>query len=60
MGFSFLHIADIHLGRQFSGLSKYSCDEKVKSLYKKGVEQAFNKFINFANFTVFYLVACKK
>ena len=48
MGFSFLHIADIHLGRQFSGLSKYSCDEKVKSLYKKGVEQAFNNFINFA------------
>lgn len=48
MGFSFLHIADIHLGRPFSGLSKYSCDEKVKSLYKKGVEKAFNKFINFA------------
>ena len=48
MGFSFLHIADIHLGRQFSGLSKYSNDEKVKSLYKKGVEQAFNNFINFA------------
>ena len=59
MGFSFLHIADIHFGRPFSGLSKYSCDERVNSLYNKGVENAFNNFIDFAinNKVDFVLIA---
>lgn len=46
--FSFIHISDIHLGRPFSDLSKYSYDEKVKSLYNNAVEKAFNNFINYA------------
>lgn len=48
MKFSFIHIADIHLGRAFSNLSAYSFDESVKQIYKNAVESAFNNFINFA------------
>lgn len=47
MAFSFIHISDIHLGRPFSDLSKYSFDEKAKEIYKNAVEKAFNKFIDF-------------
>ena len=48
MFFSFIHISDIHLGRPFSDLTKYSFDEKVKSVYNNAVEKAFNNFIDFA------------
>lgn len=48
MAFSFIHIADIHLGRAFSGLSECSFDENAKNIYKNAVETAFNNFINFA------------
>lgn len=47
LAFSFIHISDIHLGRPFSDLSKYSFDEKAKNIYKNAVEKAFNKFIDF-------------
>ena len=48
MSFSFVHISDIHLGRPFSGLSKYAYDERVNSLYKVAVEKAFNNAIEYA------------
>lgn len=48
MNFSFVHIADIHLGRPFSGLSKFSCDENASKIYKKAVERAFENAIGFA------------
>ena len=48
MSFSFIHISDIHLGRPFSGLSKFAYDEKINSLYKTAVEKAFNNFIDYA------------
>ncbi len=48
MEFSFIHVADIHLGRPFSDLSKYSYDENVKKIYKTAVEKTFNKIIDFA------------
>ena len=48
MSFSFIHVSDIHLGRPFSNLTGYSSDIKVKDLYKKAVEKAFNNFIEFA------------
>lgn len=48
MAFSFIHISDIHLGRPFSDLSKYSFDDKVKNICNNAVEKSFNKFIDFA------------
>lgn len=48
MTFSFLHISDIHLGRPFSNISKYSYDNRIKELYNCAVEKAFNNCINFA------------
>ncbi len=48
MDFSFIHVSDIHLGRPFSDLSKYSYDEKVKEIYKTAVEKAFKNVIDFA------------
>ena len=48
MDFSFIHVSDIHLGRPFSGLSKYSFDEKLNELYKNAVERAFKNIVNFA------------
>ena len=48
MAFSFLHISDIHLGRPFSNISKYSYDNRIKELYNCAVEKAFNNCINFA------------
>ena len=44
-GFSFLHIADIHLGRAFSDLSVYN--DKMK-LCNNACELAFKKVINLA------------
>ncbi len=46
--FSFIHISDIHLGRPFSDLSKYSYDNKTALIYKNAVEKAFNNIIDFA------------
>lgn len=48
MEFSFIHVSDIHLGRPFSDLSKYSYDEKVKEKYKTAVAKSFNNVIDFA------------
>ena len=48
MGFSFVHISDIHLGRPFSGLSEYSFDENIQNVYKNAVKKAFNNAINSA------------
>ena len=48
MDFSFIHVSDIHLGRPFSDLSKYSYDENVKQVYKTAVEKTFKKIIDFA------------
>ncbi|MCD7879497.1 MAG: DNA repair exonuclease [Candidatus Gastranaerophilales bacterium] len=44
----FIHIADIHLGRPFSGLAGYSCDEKVLNICKNATEKSFNAAINYA------------
>ncbi len=41
MNFSFIHAADIHLGRPFSGVSDIHA-------HKNAVEKAFNNFINYA------------
>jgi DNA repair exonuclease SbcCD nuclease subunit len=46
--FSFIHTADIHLGRPFSNIKDFSNDEKIKELYKKAVEKSFNNFIEYA------------
>lgn len=46
MSFSFLHVSDIHLGRPFSNLAEYSDDIKIKELYKKAVEKAFDNCIS--------------
>ncbi len=48
MSFSFVHISDIHLGRPFSGLSKFAYDEKINNLYKTAVEKAFYNAIEYA------------
>lgn len=48
MAFSFIHISDIHLGRPFSNISKYSYDISIKNLYNDAVEKAFNNVIDFA------------
>lgn len=48
MSFSFIHISDIHLGRPFSGLSKFAYDEKINNLYKTAVEKAFYNAIEYA------------
>ena len=48
MAFSFLHISDIHLGRPFSNITKYSYDNRIKGLYDCAVEKAFNNCIDFA------------
>ncbi len=48
MGFSFIHVSDIHLGRPFSDLSKYADDIKVRNIYKNAVEKSFNKMIDYA------------
>lgn len=48
MTFSFIHTADIHLGRPFSNIKDFSNDEKIKELYKKAVEKSFNNFIEYA------------
>ena len=48
MNFSFIHAADIHLDRPFSGLSKYSYDVNNENLYKEATQKAFNKLIDFA------------
>lgn len=48
MKFSFIHIADIHLGRAFSSLSEYAFDNNAKQIYKNAVEISFNNFINYA------------
>ncbi len=48
MQISFIHVSDIHLGRPFSDLSKYSYNEKIKNLYNIAVEKAFNNFIDYA------------
>lgn len=57
--FSFLHIADIHLGRPFSDLSKYSYDEKHKSILNNAAEKTFNNIIDYAlnNKVDFVLIA---
>lgn len=48
MLFSFIHISDIHLGRPFSNLSKYSYDDKTAAIYKNAVERTFNNIIDYA------------
>lgn len=48
MDFSFVHVSDIHLGRPFSGVSKYSFDEKINELYKNAVERTFKNIVDFA------------
>ena len=48
MAFSFIHISDIHLGRPFSNITKYSYSNTVKNLYDSAVEKAFNNVIDFA------------
>ncbi len=48
MSFSFVHISDIHLGRPFSGLSKFAYDEKINNLYKTAIEKAFYNAIEYA------------
>ena len=48
MSFSFIQISDIHLGRPFSDLSKYSVDINLKHLYKNAVEKALNNAVDFA------------
>ncbi len=55
--FSFLHIADIHLGRPFSDLSKYS--ENHKNILNRATEKTFNNIIDFAlnNKVDFVLIA---
>ncbi len=59
LGFSFIHAADIHLGRTLSGLSDYVYDESIKKLYKTAVEKAFNNLTDFAinNNVDFVLIA---
>ncbi|MBQ3640702.1 DNA repair exonuclease [bacterium] len=59
MAFSFIHISDIHLGRPFSDLSKYSFDTELSKLYKTAVNEAFMNCIDFAltNKVDFVLVA---
>ena len=48
MTFSFIHTADIHLGRPFSNISDFSKDLRLKELYKKAVEKSFNNLIEYA------------
>lgn len=48
MDFSFIHVSDIHLGRPFSDLSKFSCDEKSRKIYSKAVENSLKKIVEFA------------
>lgn len=50
--FSFLHIADIHLGRAFSDISLYNenmslCKDACKKAFNKIVETAIKKSVNF-------------
>lgn len=48
MTFSFIHTADIHLGRPFSNITDFSNDAKIKELYKKAVEKSFLNLIEYA------------
>lgn len=48
LGFSFIHISDIHLGRPFADLSAYCFSDKIVNLFKNATEKAFNNAINFA------------
>lgn len=48
MTFSFIHTADIHLGRPFSNITDFSRDARIKELYKKAVEKSFNNLIEYA------------
>lgn len=48
MSFSFIHLADIHLGRPFSCLSEFSCYEMDLSVYKNAVEKSLEKVFDFA------------
>lgn len=48
MSFSFIHLADIHLGRPFSCLSEFSCSEMDLSVYKNAVEKSLEKVFDFA------------
>ena len=48
MSFSFIHLADIHLGRPFSGLSEFSCIELEADIYENAVEKSLKKVFNFA------------
>ena len=48
MTFSFIHTADIHLGRPFSNIIDFSNDARIKELYKKAVEKSFINLIEYA------------
>ena len=48
MGFSFIHIADIHLGRPFSDLSEVSNSDELASICMNAVEKAFNNAVDIA------------
>ena len=48
MSFSFIHLADIHLGRPFSGLSEFSQIENKENLYESAVEKSLEKVFKFA------------
>lgn len=48
MDFSFLHIADMHLDRPFSGLSGYSWDEDLNKICRNATVKSFNNIIDFA------------
>lgn len=47
MSFSFIHAADIHLGRPFSGLPEFT-DENLMNIYKTGVEKVLNNIVDIA------------
>lgn len=59
MTFSFIHAADIHLGRPFSNIGEFPHNTQTKELYKKAVEKAFNNMIEYAlsNDVDFVLIA---
>lgn len=48
MNFSFIHAADIHLGRPFSDLSTFSIDEQTSNLYKTATMNSFKNIISLA------------
>ncbi len=48
MKFSFIHAADIHLGREFSDTSMYSANDEIKKYYETGVERVLKNIVNLA------------